>query len=43
MSEFVDWIAFYKLEQQDIEEARRRAQDKAAADKLLREMSGQRF
>jgi len=43
VSELVDWIAFFKVEQEEQERAQQRARDKAEADKLLRQMSGRGF
>ena len=37
-SEFAHWIAFYQLEQHEQEQARQRAQDRANAQRLSRDM-----
>lgn len=40
IGEFIDWIAFFRLEQQDQEKARQDAEDRAQAQRVARQMSG---
>lgn len=41
-TEFIGWIAFFKLEQEDQKRAQEDAEDRAKAQRIARQMAGMR-